>query len=255
MGHVAAIGFDLFDTLVTLEPRTLHEAMERLIRSLRQSGLRVEVDEFRKAYREAATRFLERARRDGIETHNRFWIREALRGLGEDVTAEDPRIALGVDEYFSAFYANCHLVPGTLETLGTLKARYRLGLLSNLTHAPAGREIIERMGLGNFFDVILISGELGYRKPHPLVFERLTASLGVEKGELLYVGDDPEADVCGAMRAGIRPVWSTYTRDRGLRFLPAGVSGDGGAVEVSVPRISVWSDLLGLLEGQRGPRS
>ncbi len=253
MSHIAAIGFDLFDTLVTLGPQTLQEAMGILIQSLRQGGLRVDAEQFRKAYREAATRFLERARLSGIETHNRFWIRDALRGLGEEVTEEDPRIERGVEAYFAAFYSNCRLIPGTLEMLETLKARYRLGLLSNLTHAPAGREILGRLGLRPFFDVVLISGELGYRKPHPLAFERLVASLGVAREEMLYVGDDPDSDVSGAMKAGIRPVWTTYTRDHDVRFVAGLVSGDGHPPGATVPRISEWADLFRLLQGHGGP--
>ncbi len=248
MDHIAAIGFDLFDTLVTLHPQTLQEAMGILIQSLRRGGLQVEAEQFRKAYREAATLSLEQARLSGIETHNRFWIRDALQSLGEDVSEEDPRIGQGVDAYFSAFYSNCRLIPGTLEMLGALKkARYRLGLLSNLTHAPAGREILRRMGLRPFFDVVLISGELGYRKPHPLAFERLVASLGVPREEMLYVGDDPECDVDGAMRAGIRPVWTTYTRDHNVRFVPSLVSGDVSSPGTAVPRVSGWGELFRLL--------
>ncbi|MGQ9653537.1 MAG: HAD family hydrolase [Thermodesulfobacteriota bacterium] len=252
MGHIAAIGFDLFDTLVVLDPQTLHQAMGILIQSLRQSGLRIEEEQFQRAYREAARRFLERARLSGIETHNRFWIRDALRSLGEDVSEEDPRIGRGVEAYFSAFYSNCRLIPGTLEMLETLKARYRLGLLSNLTHAPAGWEILGRLGLRRLFDVVLISGELGYRKPHPLAFERLVASLGVDRKEMLYVGDDPDSDVNGAMKAGIRPVWSTYTRDHDVRFVVGLVSGDGHLPGAMVPRISAWADLFRLLQGGVG---
>ena len=51
--------------------------------------------------------------------------------------------------------------------LGELKERYRLGLLSNFTHAPAAKEIIDGVGLASLFDVVLISGDLGYRNPHP----------------------------------------------------------------------------------------
>ena len=247
MNQITAIGFDLFNTLITVEPQTLEEALERLIHSLRQSGFRLDDTPFRRAYREAALQFVKEARRDGRETHNRFWISAALESQTYHVAPYDPRIATAVDAYFSAFLDHCHLIPGTSEMLGTLKGPYRLGLLSNFTHGPAAREIIDKVVLTSFFDVMLISGELGYRKPHPRVYHRLIESLGVEKHEVLYVGDDPEPDIHGAQRVGLQPVWFTYVRDHNIPLAPGIMSGDSGEPECQVPRISDWQELLNLL--------
>jgi putative hydrolase of the HAD superfamily len=221
--------------------------MERLLESLRKNGLRVEEDPFKEAYREAALRFLEATREDGRETHNRFWISAALRTQGHDVPPDDPRIAEGVESYFSAFSQQCRLLPGTIETLDIVKGRYRLGLLSNFTHAPACRWIIEETGLSRLFEVILISGDLGYRKPHPSVFHRLTQDLGVGKAEMLYVGDDPGPDVFGARDAGIQPVWTTYAQELRLRYVSDLVYKGLPPPDDSVPRISSWEGLLALL--------
>ena len=248
MSQITAIGFDLFNTLITVEPQTLDEAMGRLIRSLRQSGLAFEDEPFREAYRESVLRFIEKARRDGRETHNRFWINAALQSQGYNLSPDDPRVAGAVNAYFSAFFSHCHLIPGTKEMLGTLRDLYRLGLLTNFTHAPAAREIIDKLGLTPFFDVILISGELGYRKPHPLVFRKFIEHLGVENNHILYVGDDPGPDITGAQRAGLQPVWTTYVRDQNLPFVPGIVSSDTEKPDCKVPRISTWKELLSLLD-------
>ena len=84
--------------------------------------------------------------------------------------------------------------------LGSIEGQYHLGLLSNFTHAPAAMKIINRLDLTPFFDVVLISGAVGYRKPHPLVFHRLIDQLGVKKNQIIYVGDDSDADITGASR-------------------------------------------------------
>jgi putative hydrolase of the HAD superfamily len=213
MNHITAIGFDLFNTLITVEPHALDEAMRRLIRNLRQSGLELGDEPFKEAHQEAALRFIEKARQNGRETHNRFWISAALQTQGYDVPPDDLRIAAAVTAYFSAFLKRCHLIPGTKEMLRALRGLYRLGLLTNFTHAPAAREIIDRVGLTPFFDVLLISGDLGYRKPHPLVFRRLIEHLGVEKNQILYVGDDPEPD----LYQGSKPTVSTWYYLQGRR--------------------------------------
>jgi putative hydrolase of the HAD superfamily len=246
--HIKAIGFDLFNTLITAEPQALDEAVSRLTRSLRQNDFAFKLEAFKQAYGEAALRFIRKTRSDGRETHNRFWISAALESQGYNVPPDDLRIARAVDAYFSAFLQYCHLIPGTREMLESLNSQYRLGLLSNFTHAPAAIGIIDGMGLTPFFDVVLISGELGYRKPHPIVFRRLIDELGVEKNQILYVGDDPEPDIIGAQRAGLQPVWMTYVQDKNIPFVQNTLSGRSEKPDSTVPRISAWEELLALLD-------
>ncbi len=248
MSRIEAIGFDLFNTLIVPDLQALPEAMIRLIESLRKSGLFLEQGAFEESYRESAQQFIEEARQDGRETHNRFWICAALEIQGYSLQPDDPRITESVEAYFSAFPKHCHLVPGTKEMLQILGETYRLGLLSNFTHGPAAREIIECVDLNPFFDVILISGEEGFRKPHPLVFHRLVEGLGVEPDQTIYVGDDPEPDITGAQRAGLRPVWTTYVKNKELPF-SLNVSDTTPEENYAlVPRISTWQELFVLLK-------
>ena len=246
MNQIKAIGFDLFNTLITAEPGALSDALTRLTGSLAQTGVCPEYGQFKKAYREAALRFIKRANEEGKETHNRFWISVALKTLGYDIGPDDPRIPPAIDAYFSTFLDFCHPIPGTMEMLETLKGEYRLGLLSNFTHAPAAEKIIDHMGLRSFFDVVLISGQIGYRKPHPIVFRRLIEALVVDEGEVLYVGDDPEADINGALRAGVQPIWFTYARDKKSLLPPGAVSDQVEIEDDDVPVISNWEELFSL---------
>ncbi len=249
MDKIKAIGFDLFNTLIVADSQALIDAMGRLTHSLQQSGLALESDAFKKAHRDAALRFIKETRQHGRETHNRFWISAALESQGHHVPPDDPVIAKAVEAYFSAFPEHIQLIPGTSEMLGTLKDRYRLGLLSNFTHAPAARAVIDSVGLTPFFDVLIISGELGYCKPHPLVFRRLVEQLGVKKGQILFVGDDPLPDITGASQAGLQPVWMTYVSHKNIP-LRSGDSSDAEMVDDNVPVISTWQDLLDLLDGK-----
>jgi len=243
MDPIKAIGFDLFNTLIIGEPGALEEALNRLMRGLAHHGLRPEFEPFKKAYRDAALSFIQQANQDGKETHNRFWISAALQSLGYDVVPEDPRISSAIEAYFSAFLDFCHPIPGTVAMLETIRASYRLGLLSNFTHAPAAIKLIDHLGLRDFFEVVLISGQIGYRKPHPMVFRKLMDSLGVDGSSLLYIGDDPEADIQGALNAGIQPIWFTYARDR-KSPLPPGAASDPSQIPApDIPSISSWAEL------------
>jgi len=247
MDHVKAIGFDLFNTLITADPGAMAEAFHRLLASLGESGLLPEKESFKKAYRDSALHFIAETKANGKETHNRFWISAALNTLGHPISPDDVCIAMAVDAYFSTFYDYCRPIPGTIEMLGKLKGNYRLGLLSNFTHAPAVEHLLELMGLAPFFDIVLVSGAIGFRKPHPMVFEMLVEKLNVGKDHILYVGDDPEPDVFGAKQAGLRPVWMTYVQDHKLPVLPGYPSSQDEIPGPPVPRVSDWPEFLTLL--------
>ena len=245
MQHITAIGFDLFETLITVENLRREEAVGRLLQSLRSSGFALADDTFVPIYRAAARRFMETAQHDGKETHNRFWISTALQELGHDVQPDDPRIALAVETYFSAFVDYAAPIPGTVEMLATLKGKYRLGLLSNLTHAPAALRIIDTLGMAPFFDAVLVSGQLGYRKPHPRVFLELLDQLGTPKEQTAFVGDNLAADIHGAREMGIQPIWMTYVQSQKALEAP-GLADPQHPATPSVPTITNWHDLLTL---------
>ena len=223
MQQITAIGFDLFNTLIILKPDTLDSAVDSMLRSLRNDGLPLKDDPFIKAYEQATLWFIEESRKDGKETHNRYWISKALDVLGHPILPNDPIIDRAVDVYFSHFFHGCRLIPGTKDMLEFLKPKYRLGLLTNFTHPPAVQKIIDELGLRPFFKGVLISGDIGYRKPHPLVFRRLIDLLEAKEHQILYVGDDPEPDILGAQQAGLQPVWTTCVQDQKSR-LRAGYS-------------------------------
>lgn len=242
-----AIGFDLFNTLVTVDPKVLAQALGRLMESLRGRGFQVQEESFKEAYRTQAKRFLEATRSTGRETHNRFWVAAALGEAGFHVEPEDPRVQEAVKDYFEAFSHRCALLPGTMETLQRLKGHFPLGLLSNFTHAPAAWSILEELGLKPLFRVILISGDLGYRKPHPVVFRKLCHELGVLPEELIYVGDDPGPDIYGALNAGIQPVWSLHAQSLGIRHVADLAYEQVPSPDGNIPRASNWEDLLALV--------
>ena len=120
-----------------------------------------------------------------------------------------------MDAYFGPFIESCQLIPGAEEVLANLAGKYRLGLVSNFTHPPAVYRILERLHVRAFFEVILISGSVGVRKPHPTIFGELTDRMGIPPEDIIYVGDELEADILGAHRVGMRTVWLTYRQSLG----------------------------------------
>ena len=247
MQHITAIGFDLFDTLITVRHLGRAETLGRLLDSLKSSGFTFADDVFISLYRAAARRFSEAAHQAGQETHNRYWISAALQGVGYNVEPEDARLSLAVEAYFSAFVDYARPIPGTLEMLTALHGRYRLGLLSNLTHAPAALRLIDQLGMAPFFDVVLVSGKLGYRKPHPRVFQALIEQFKVPKEQTAFVGDNLDADIKGAQQAGIQPIWMHYDVQPQKTLEAQGLADPPPPMTPSVPTVTSWQDLLDLL--------
>src|SRR5205807_6124381 len=71
---------------------------------------------------------------------------------------------------------------------------------------------LERMGVAERLDAAVFSSEVGKRKPHPAIFERALAAVGVEPAHALFVGDQLVADVGGAGAVGMKTVQALWFR-------------------------------------------
>lgn len=69
------------------------------------------------------------------------------------------------------------------------------------------RRVIGGLGtIPSLVDALVVSSEVGYRKPHPAFFAAVSRRLGLAPERILYVGDDVENDLLGSERAGFRAV-------------------------------------------------
>jgi len=93
--------------------------------------------------------------------------------------------------------------------LTALAANQRIGICSNFTHAETARSILREAGFEQHLSTVVISEEIGIRKPRSEIFEAVAESLGMAPGEILHVGDNLHADVEGAAAVGMRTVWLT----------------------------------------------
>lgn len=67
-------------------------------------------------------------------------------------------------------------------------------------------EYLDATGLASFVDAAVSSAEIGVAKPDQAIFAHALGLADVRAGEALMVGDDLDADVRGAERAGIAAV-------------------------------------------------
>lgn len=177
-----------------------------------EDGLRIEgldVDLLRREVRAHADAWWSNATRHQIgrldlRAATREIVTETMRkhGWGNDAIAAEV-----AGHYRDLREERTALFPGSIETLEWLRSQgVRLGMMTN-GGAQGQRKKIEQFALEPYFDHILIEGEFGCGKPDPRVFATLLDALQVESHETWAVGDNIEADVFGAMDAGIHGIW------------------------------------------------
>jgi putative hydrolase of the HAD superfamily len=108
-----------------------------------------------------------------------------------------------LERFRSGISAMVQLAPGVRESLTRIAGQWKLGLVSNGTSATQ-RAKLRALALDTLFDPVVISEEVGFRKPEVRIFELAIANWRVPASSVLFVGDDPISDIAGARSAGMR---------------------------------------------------
>ena len=120
----------------------------------------------------------------------------------------DPDLASDLEAHFWDCYCrHCTFPHDAADTLAELRASGRkLALVTNGPVAWQSRKL-HTLGLGDYFDEVLISEAEGIAKPDSRIFARAVERLGVAPADAMFVGDHPDIDVAGAQDAGLVAVW------------------------------------------------
>lgn len=107
------------------------------------------------------------------------------------------------------------------DTLAALDAVYRNGWSQALftNHVPEIERIVDALGLSAFFAQVITSGETGYEKPHPQAYAIALARMGSPDNAWM-IGDNCDADILGAEKAGMRAILVRREDSRATRQLP-----------------------------------
>lgn len=114
-------------------------------------------------------------------------------------------------ERISAFYleelsSQAQLLGGALELLQRLAQEYPLALITNGI-ASVQRRRFAASPILPYFQAVVISEEVGIAKPDPRIFVPALEKIGVEAGDVLYVGDSVTSDMAAARNAGMDFCW------------------------------------------------
>jgi len=202
MTPVRAIGFDIDHTLA-IDNRLERVALLRLLEFVLARGGRT-----------LGTLADEIENIDALLTRQRtgeFSVDEAVRRFVSERGLEPDR------SFVETFRANAvEMVeefvvplPGVKRMLETLRRRgIAVAVLSNGWNPLQARKAMQ----AGFGGPVLVSSEIGERKPQAGAFDLLAARLGTPPDQTWYVGDDPHVDVAGAQDAGMGAIWINWER-------------------------------------------
>ena len=117
-----------------------------------------------------------------------------------------------INEFFASHFVSRtplkkNLIEGAIELMDYVKDRYTLSIITN-----GFKEVqyikMEESGLSKYFSHVFISEEVGYNKPSPDIFKHAMQTSGASIAEnCLMIGDSLEADILGAIKAGMKAVY------------------------------------------------
>jgi putative hydrolase of the HAD superfamily len=137
-------------------------------------------------------------------SHDGFYERQAR--IMADILKSDPksvheRIERLVYRGWEPIFRNVKLYPHVKETLLALReGGLKLGLLSDF---PPELKL-KNLGLGDFWDTVLCSENIGRLKPDPAPFLALAESMEIKPERILYVGNSVTYDIIGAKQVGMK---------------------------------------------------
>jgi putative hydrolase of the HAD superfamily len=230
---IEAVFFDAGETLLSPRPSWSELSAE----VLRERGHDVAVDAMRSAWRHTGQHFLSAAEEGRTfsmshEESKTFWTTlyvDLLDFLGID-DADAPVVLY---ETFSD-PENYDLFPDSLPTIEEFRRRgLRVGVISNFEAWL--KVLLDRLGIRDLFDVIAISGDLGWEKPDPRIFKWAMQEVGVDAPSSIHVGDSPHFDAAPAVAVGMHGV----LLDRHDRWTDA---------EGDYPRIAGLGEMIELVD-------
>jgi putative hydrolase of the HAD superfamily len=152
---------------------------------------------------EAGTRALDIERIAALDARGRGAKATLLEYLAHSLAWPETSLDERLGRFREGISRNATIDPRTHLMLSRLRSVFRLGIVSNGTSATQ-RAKLRVLRLEPYFDPILISEEVGVRKPQPEIFWMAAKYWSIPSEHILVVGDDESADIHGARNAGMQ---------------------------------------------------
>jgi len=213
---IRGILFDINGTLIDIHT---DEGMEEIYRAishfLTYQGIYLHRGEVRDQYYRIMDEQVEASREPYPEFDAiALWRAFLTRNLNPD----RPNPLEHLPEFLAQIYRGIsrlrlELYSDVKSVLDELKPRFPMAVVSDGQSAWAMPEM-RATGIDGYFDPIVISGDHGYRKPDPRLFQAALDGIHARPEEVLFVGNDMYRDVFGAREMGMKTVFFVSNQGR-----------------------------------------
>ncbi len=150
----------------------------------------------------------ERYYEDNVHIYTKNRLESVLNSLNIDLIDEEKDLI--VKEFEEEMLRDPpSLKNGIKETLEELSSNYEIGLISNTGITP-GRiidKVLQQYDIFKFFKVKIYSDEIGYYKPHPILFKTVLRKFKCKPHNVIHIGDKLETDIKGAKDSNMLAIW------------------------------------------------
>lgn len=202
-----AVIFDYIGTLVNCRNYSMDASKLNLYNALVAEGFDINENKFMATYGLAHENYRKVRYEQLKEVTNTIWVAEALCNLGFEVTADDPRIKAALNVFFQDFIDTLELREGAKKLIKQAQQRGKVALISNFTYAPVIYKSLRALEISEFFSLVVVSDDVGWRKPSSHIFQTALNKLQIRASEAVYIGDSPNEDIKGAKTAGLKTVF------------------------------------------------
>jgi putative hydrolase of the HAD superfamily len=195
---MSAILFDFFGTLVSYSASRVDQGYPRCHEFLRAHGSTLSYRDF---LTEIDSCFVEFDRRSDIDDHEFSMGQVASAFLARASIDGDP--AEFERRYLAEWSAGVVVPPALASLLTALRETHRLAVVSNTHSSTMVPELLAGAGMAELFDAVVLSVDVGWRKPHPRMYAAALEAMRVPAAEAIFVGDSYLADYAGPSAVGI----------------------------------------------------
>ncbi|MBU0958743.1 MAG: HAD family hydrolase [Nanoarchaeota archaeon] len=162
-----------------------------------QNGHRISLDRLSQAHDKTIQAYLQARNRNNSEWTMDKIMEMILSDLGLNGNVHLSRVS----DIYKYNDHDSEPYPDTERVLSELSKRRKLGIISNLPHDSEIEEL-RAFGLIDHFDSITLSYQVGFRKPHPAIYQEALRSAGVTPEQSFFISHDQE-ETEGAEKLGI----------------------------------------------------
>ncbi|MFK3982276.1 HAD family hydrolase [Micromonospora sp. NPDC050397] len=194
--------FDFFGTLVDYNASRTEQGYPKSHALVRQLGADLSYPEFLAAWTITSEEFDLLSDADDRE-FSMTQVGTAFLAIALGRRPEPAEVEAMVRTYVDEWNSGVSYPAGVAGLVRDLAVDHRLAVVTN-THQPdLVPDHLDAMGLLPHFDAVITSVEVGWRKPHPTIYDTALRTLGIDASAAVFVGDSYGPDWLGPERAGM----------------------------------------------------